>query len=83
MRDNLEKWLASIVDSISEPHVPDHDQPVIRATCKNIRMHTMPGNILDRCTMMQDLHHWRSFVVLLFALFDIPDTNFLVALACG
>lgn len=80
MGDDLENGLPVAIDRTPEPDIPDHDQPIIRAAGEDVRVHLVPGHVLDRGTVMQDLHHRGVLVVLLLVLLHVPYADPFVAL---
>lgn len=82
MSNNLEKRFSTTVAGChSKSSIPKHNQSIIRAAGKNIAMHFMPRDIFNRSTMMQDLHYWCVFIVLLLILLDIPNAYPLITVS--
>ena len=79
----LKHWLSlnTVAGWVLEPHIPEHDQTVVWATSKDIRMHFMPGNILHRCIVVKDFIIRNDFVILLSIFTNVPDTNPLICLS--
>lgn len=77
----FKKRFSAAIYRVSESNIPYHYKSIVGTTGKYVRMHFVPGYILDRSTVMKYLHDWSTFVILLSIFFNIPNTNSFITLA--
>lgn len=73
MGNYLKERLPAPIARTPKSHIPYHNEPIIRATCKDIGVHLVPCHIFYRRTMVQYFHDGSCFIILLFVLLHIPN----------